>query len=124
MARFYGLWCWRLRIPLVCFERCTPHSRYGRVHLDMLTTQNALTAAGQSALKALAGEFQAREAACLPADQGGWDRVPLARLPALSAAAFKAAVQAEHYRLNRSRSAAAALGLGKPLKLVARRASA
>ena len=95
IVKAHGLWCWRLKVPMVWFERHSPRSRFGRLRLDMLTTPNMLTGAGQSALKSL-GDIQASPHDAL------WERVPLPRLRKMAHAAFRAAVQAGNYRLNRA----------------------
>ncbi|HZU28559.1 MAG TPA: hypothetical protein VFA04_23745 [Bryobacteraceae bacterium] len=46
LVRAYGRWCWRVRIPMVWFERRSAHSRYCRVHLDMFTTAHAVSEQG------------------------------------------------------------------------------
>ena len=37
LVQAYGLWCWRLKIPMVWLERRTRYSRYRRVQLEMYT---------------------------------------------------------------------------------------
>jgi hypothetical protein len=113
-VKAHGLWCWRLRIPMVWFERHSPRSRFGCLHLDMLTTHHCLTGAGQAALKALGAARSSPHDAL-------WERVPLGRLDKLAHAAFRAAVQAQHYRLNRTPLAKIDARSGKPLKLVSRK---
>lgn len=97
MVKAYGLWCWRLKIPLVWFERRSPRSRYGRVRLDMFTTANMLTAGGQAAMRAMGG---AGPAEISPHD-ALWDRVPMHSLGQLANAALRAAVRRGNYEPNR-----------------------
>ena len=93
LVKAYGLWCWRLRIPMVWFERQSRYSRYGLLHLEMLTTPHTLTVTGQATLTALAPtRVSAHEAA--------WRRVPRAALAGLAHSAFRAAVHAGNYQLN------------------------
>jgi hypothetical protein len=93
LVKAYGLWCWRLRIPMVWFERQSPYSRYGLLHLEMLTTPHTLTVAGQAALRGLApAQVSAHEAA--------WRRIPRASLAGLAHAAFRAAAHAGNYQLS------------------------
>jgi len=114
IVKAHGLWCWRLKLPMVWWERHSPHSRFGRLRLDMLTTPNMLNAAGQSALKALGdGKVSPHDAL--------WERVPLPRLEKMAHAAFRAAVQAPHYRLNRTRLTKIDARRSGPLKLVPRK---
>jgi hypothetical protein len=118
LVKAYGLWCWRLKVPMVWFERSSPHSRFATVRLDMFTTPNMLTAAGQAVLDGLGeGWITAHDAA--------WRRTPRARAGKMAHAAFRAAVQAGHYRSNRSPLSKIDATAERPLKLVARkRASA
>ncbi len=51
----YGLWCWRLRIPMLWYQRESPHSRYSRIYLEMLTTGCVLTPPGLAELEHLLG---------------------------------------------------------------------
>jgi hypothetical protein len=125
IVKAHGLWCWRLRLPMVWFERLSPYSRFVHLRLDMLTTPNTLTGAGQSALKALGdGRITAHDAL--------WERIPRARAAKMAHAVLRAAIQVDHYRLNRTSVAPRAVAprsintrRDKPLKLVPRkRASA
>ena len=110
IVKSYGLWCWRLKVPMVWFERHSPRSRFGCLRLDMLTTPNMLTGVGQSALKALG-------AARLSPHDARWERLPLARLEKLAHAAFRAAIQTRHYRLNKTPLTKIDARRSKPLKL-------
>jgi hypothetical protein len=113
IVKGHGLWCWRMKLPMIWFERCSEHSRFGCLRVDMLTTPNVLTGAGQAALKALgAGQISTHDAV--------WEREPLGRLEKLAHAAFRVAVQAPNYRLN-STPAKIDVRSAKPLKLVPRK---
>ena len=103
---------------MVWFERRTPRSRFGRLHLDMLTTPHMLTGAGQSALKAIGeGRITAHDAV--------WELVLLNRAGKMAHAAFRAALQVENYRANRSKVSKIDTRPKKSLKLIPReRASA
>lgn len=100
IAETYASWCWRLKIPLVWFERRSPRSRYGRVYLDLFTTPNVLTTGGQSAMRALGtvpgGKGQVR----ISPHDACWERVPLAKLDELAKAVLRAATKAGNYRQN------------------------
>jgi hypothetical protein len=98
LMRAHGLWCWRLRLPMVWFERRTRYSKFGRIHLDMLTTPNVLTAAGQEALRALAPGLDA----VISAHEACWDRVPLAQLDALARAVLRIARKRANHEPNRA----------------------
>lgn len=118
IVKAHGLWCWRLKVPMVWFERHSPRSRFGHLRLDMLTTPNMLTGAGQSAVKAL-GEAQVSPHDAL------WERVPLTHLKKMAHAAFRAALQTGNYRLNRAPLAKIDSRRARPLRVVPRkRASA
>jgi hypothetical protein len=95
----------------VWFERHSPRSRFGHLHVDMLTTPHMLTGAGQAALRAL-------EPAKVSPHDAVWERVPLPRLDKLAHAAFRAAIQPQNYRLNRVALAKIDTGSKKPPKLL------
>jgi len=103
---------------MVTIERRTPRSRFAILRLDMLTTPNRLTMAGQAALRALGdGRISAHDAV--------WERVPLAQAQKTAHAAFRAALRAGNYRSNRAPVSKIDAAAEIPLKLVQRkRASA
>jgi hypothetical protein len=118
IVKAHGLWCWRLKLPMVWFERRSPRSRFANLRLDMMTTPNMLTVAGQTSLKAL-GDPR------ISAHDAVWESVPLARVEKMAHAAFRAAVRVENYRLNRAKVSKIDLSGKSSLKVVARkRASA
>jgi hypothetical protein len=92
----YARWCWRLRIPVVWSERCSPRSRYGRVCLDLYTTSNRLTAAGQAEMQDLALHARAS-----PHD-ARWEHIPVRDLDRLAAAAFRSCTRPVNYQPNRA----------------------
>lgn len=53
LKRDYGLWCWRLRIPVVWHLPESRRSRFGRVYMDMLTTGRTLTPAGMAEVESI-----------------------------------------------------------------------
>jgi hypothetical protein len=114
VVKAHGLWCWRLKLPMVWFERQSPRSRFGSLRLDMLTTPNMLNGAGQNALKALG-------VTRVSAHEALWGRVPLPRLDRLAHSALRAALQTQHYRLNRTPPARIDARSQKLLKLVGRK---
>jgi len=91
LVRAHGLWCWRLRIPLIWFERRSPHSRFGSLHLEMFTTAHRLTQAGQSALSCLS------EHATVCTGEACWRKVPIPELDRLAREAYRKATQAGNY---------------------------
>jgi hypothetical protein len=94
----HSQWCWRLKIPVIWMERCSPRSRYGRVHLDLFTTPHALTAAGRDALTMLTDRLAIAGAATVTAHDACWKRVPIARMEDLARAVFRAANRPGNYQ--------------------------
>jgi len=76
----FGLWCWRLKVPMVWFERQTPRSKYGRVHLELFTTANRLTANGQAAIQSLCDGLTVKGQPRTSPHNAFCDRVPLSKL--------------------------------------------
>lgn len=91
----FGLWCWRLKIPMVWLERNTPRSKFGRVHLEMFTTTNRLSTNALSTFQALG----AREVSAYVVR---FERVPLKQLTELARLVFRAATRAGASEPNRS----------------------
>lgn len=56
LTQAYGLWCWRLRIPMVWIERQTPRSKFGCVRVEMFTSVHRLTDLGQSEIREFMGD--------------------------------------------------------------------
>ena len=79
LIRAYSFWCWRLRIPVVWFERNTPRSRNGRLRLDLFTTANVLTVRGREELAGIAEGLAIRGRATLSPGDAVWEGVPAAR---------------------------------------------
>jgi hypothetical protein len=97
LVRAYGLWCWQMAVPMVWFERCSPNSRFSRVHLEMLTTPFMLSVSGHAALIALSASLvKARDATISP-HGAVWDRVPLADTAAFARSIFRAVRRAGSY---------------------------
>jgi hypothetical protein len=92
----FARWCWLLRIPVVWSERCSPRSRFGRVHLDLFTTPHRLTADCQADLRSMAGRVTTS-----PHD-AHWERIPLRDLDRIAAAVFRAATRPENHQPNRA----------------------
>jgi hypothetical protein len=99
LLKAFGQWCWRMGIPLVWCERRSPHSRYTRVHLDMLTTGHLLTPEGRTAIAVFL-----RDGAISDGDaHAEW--VPLAEAAPTANRLFRAAVRCGNYDLGRRRNA-------------------
>jgi hypothetical protein len=92
----YARWCWHLRIPVVWSERCSPRSRYGRVHLDLFTTPSRLTADCQADMRSLALRVTTS-----PHD-AHWERIPLRDLDRVAAAVFRASTRPGNRQPNRA----------------------
>jgi hypothetical protein len=90
----YTRWCWHLRIPVVWVERRSPYSRYGRVRLDLYTSQLRLSPAGEAELRALA-----IRSSTSPHD-GRWDFIPLRDLDRLARLVFRGAARPENHQPN------------------------
>ena len=96
----YGLWCWRLKIPLVWLERRTRFSRYGRVQLEMFTSANRLTAGGQAGMRAICAPGNAARWTRVSPHDACWDHVALPNARELAHAVMRAAIRPENYERN------------------------
>ncbi len=118
MVRAYEFWCWWLKIPVLWYERRTPYSKFGRIHLDMSTTLNTLTAEGQAAMAALGASQVSAHDVC-------WERVPLADIAQITQQALRAALHKGNAEPNRMKLINITLPRpAKVLTMVARAASA
>ena len=99
----YGLWCWRLKIPMVYLERRTGYSRYGRVQLEMFTSANRLTAAGQHCMHAICAPGNAAQWTRVSSHDACWDHVALPNARELAHAVFRAAIRPQNYEKNEVR---------------------
>jgi hypothetical protein len=95
----FSFWCWRLRVPLVWFDRKSPRSRHTRVRLDLFTTAVVLNDRGREELSALPGKLGIRARAAVSACDGVWDGVPRKRAAELARAVFRAATRLGNYEL-------------------------
>jgi hypothetical protein len=93
LVRAHGLWCWKLRLPLICYQRNTPRSRFGSVRLDLFTTPNVLTSQGLAELATLPGH-----AALSPYD-GVWTNVPISELDTVARSVYRIATRAGNYAI-------------------------
>jgi hypothetical protein len=93
LIRAHGFWCWKLRVPLVCYERNSLRSRLGRVRLDLFTTPWLLTRQGQTELAALPGL-----AAITPYD-GVWEKVPVEELENVARSVYRIVTRRGNYEL-------------------------
>ena len=105
----YSRWCWHLKIPVIWMERCSPHSRYGRVYLDLFTTPLALTEAGRRTLESFTTPFGITGKVAVSAHDARWDRVPFSKLELLAHAVLRAVHDPGNYRIDQPQTPAAAL---------------
>lgn len=93
LLRAHGFWCWKLRIPIVCYERNSPASRFGSVRLDLFTTPWQLTGPAQAELANLAP-------GCIISPYDGvWKNVPTKELESLARAVYRLATRRGSYEL-------------------------
>jgi hypothetical protein len=93
LIRAYGFWCWKLRVPLISFQRNSPRSRFGSVHLDLFTTPHVLTGQGLTELATLPGH------ATLSPYDGVWTNVPTSDLETVARSAYRIATRRGSYTL-------------------------
>ena len=98
LARSFSKWCWTLRIPLVWYERRSPRSRYGRVHLDLFTTPYVLTGVGEAEIRSLAARFATKARLLLSPHDACWDGVPIGRLEEAARTLFRCATRTGNCR--------------------------
>ncbi len=95
----YGLWCWRMGLPMVWYEARSVGSRLSRVHLELFTTPGRLSTRGHAALIALsAGYVPARNGSISP-HGAVWDRVAPEHAAAFASAVFRTVRRAGHYEI-------------------------
>src|SRR5689334_19802842 len=99
LMRDHGFWCWKLRIPLVCFERATPRARNGRVSLDLFTTPYALTTGGVAELSALADKLQIPARVTMSRHDAIYVDVPRDRLEDLARIVLRTATRYGNFEL-------------------------
>jgi hypothetical protein len=95
----HGFWCWRLRVPAIWFERKSPRSKYGRVHLELFTTGYRLTEAGQIEMTDLIRRLHLPGRVAASPDDAHWDDVPRQRLEELARTVLRVATRMGHYEL-------------------------
>jgi len=99
LLREYGLWCWRMGLPLVWYEPRSRHSRLNRVRLDLFTTPGTLSIRGRAALIALSARYvNARDASISPLE-AVWDRVEPQDVAGLARAVFRTVRRNGHYEI-------------------------
>ena len=79
-----------MAIPLIWYERRSPHSRFSRVHLEMLTTPGSLTVAAHAALIAISAPLVEARYGTISPHGAVWDRVPAGAAADFARAVFRA----------------------------------
>jgi hypothetical protein len=100
LVRAYGMWCWRLKIPMVWLERRTRYSKYGRVQLEMFTSANRLSVRGEAAMEAICAPANIAAWTQISAHDARWEHVALPNARELARAVFRAATRPENYEVN------------------------
>jgi len=103
LLQAFGMWCWRLKLPMVWIERRTRYSRFARVRLDMFTSANCLTAAGQEYLKFLSAMGSGANSARVSAHDAIWDRVEPVRARESARTVLRTALQRTNIERNEVR---------------------
>ena len=96
LVQAYGLWCWRLKIPMVWLERRTRYSRYRRVQLEMYTSTNRLTPSGQDCMKAICAPANASAWTRISPHDARWDHASIPSARELARSVFRAAIRLEN----------------------------
>jgi hypothetical protein len=100
LLQAFGMWCWRLKLPMVWLERRTRYSRYARVKLEMFTSNNLLNLRGQERLRAVCAPGNGAVWTSIAAHAAAWDHVAQASAKELARGAFRAAVNCGNYQKN------------------------
>src|ERR1022692_3099795 len=100
LVHAYGLWCWRLKIPMVWLERRTRYSRYARVHLEMFTSANRLAAGGRASMKDICAPGNTATWTRVSPHNAFWDHVAVCNAAELARAVFRAAIRPQNYERN------------------------
>ena len=103
LVHAFGLWCWRLKLPMVWLERRTPYSRYGRVQLELFTSANRLTDGGQAGMKAICAPGNAAKWTQVSPHDACWDHVAMPNAWELAHVVIRAALRPENYEKNEGR---------------------
>ena len=104
LVHAYGLWCWRLKIPMVWLERRTRYSRYARVHLEMFTSANRLAAVGQASMKDICAPGNTAAWTRVSEHNACWDHVAVPNAAELAHAVFRAAIRPQNCERNELRA--------------------
>jgi hypothetical protein len=100
LLQAFGMWCWRLKLPMVWLERRTRYSRYAQVKLEMFTTDNHLNQGGRERLAAVCAPGNRAGWTDISAHQAAWDHVTQSNARELARVAFRAAIYRGNYEKN------------------------
>jgi hypothetical protein len=100
LLQAYGMWCWRLKLPMVWLERRTRYSRYARVKLEMFTSANRLNLKGQKRLQAVCAPGNKAGWTLVTAHDAHWDHVAQSSARELARSVFRAAINSGNYERN------------------------
>jgi hypothetical protein len=99
LLREYGVWCWRMGLPMVWVGTRSPHSRFASVHLDLFTTPGELTVKGLAGLIAVSAAVVPAQFASIASHGAVWDPVPTRAAPAFAQAVFRVARRRGHFAI-------------------------
>ncbi len=80
LLQAFGLWCWRMKVPMIWFERLSPRSKFSRISVEFFTTWFRLSADGLASVKAACGEWDCQ----VNADQAVFRRVPSGKVEVIA----------------------------------------
>ncbi len=75
LIRAYGVWCWRMGLPMLWYEPRTPRSRLSRLHLDLFTGPGSLPVPALAALIAVSARYVAARHGAVTPYGAVWDRL-------------------------------------------------
>lgn len=93
LLKAYGLWCWRLKLPMVWIEPRSRWSRFGSLHLDLFTSGISLTESGMTELCTIVAKPPDR----ISPHDAMWDRIPRPALAKLAARVQRVVVRAGNW---------------------------
>lgn len=97
LLRAYGLWCWRMGLPMIWYQSRSSVSRLSRVHLDWMTTPLRLSVQGRAALMVVSARFVAARNATISPQAGTWDKVGPQDVEKFARAIFRTVRRPAHY---------------------------
>lgn len=86
---------------MLCLERKSPRSKYGRVRLDLFTTAHRLTGEGQEELAHIGERLGVRARATVSPHDAVFEDVPIERVEEFARAVYRGATRLGNYELRR-----------------------